>query len=288
MTSTPPISMPSGRFDLRREPVDAVVAWATSALGTVVDESTLIRKRRTIGARTDRGTWARIEARPFARIVADGQPGNGMEAAELLTGIAKPAWLQASTWSDTTAQVMWRADEVELIAAAPVRAGGALTLSRAWWDTFNASLDNLAAQRTTRRATPDTQPISQELVSATIENAFPGQVEVVLGEVDWVPAHADMNWSNVTGPECWIIDWEDHGMAPRGLDSATLWVSSLMVPALAERVYEERRADLESRPGRLMALFHCSKILTDSGAADDPIYEHVSREARKLVELLAA
>jgi len=79
-------------------------------------------------------------------------------------------FIRASTWFDATAPIMWRVDEVELVDVAPVRASGALTLSRAWWDTFNTSLDNLAAQRTTRLATPDTQPISQELVSTAIEN----------------------------------------------------------------------------------------------------------------------
>ena len=56
---------------------------------------------------------------------------------------------------------------------------------------------------------------------------------------EWVPAHADLNWADLTRLECWILDWEDHGLAPRGLDAATLWVSSLTVPPIAERVYRE-------------------------------------------------
>ena len=71
--------------------------------------------------------------------------------------------------------------------------------------------------------------------------------------------------------------------APRGLDPATLWINSLTVPTLAERVYRERRVDLETRSGELMALFHCAKVLNDSGASTDPVFEFAAREAAKLV-----
>lgn len=92
-----------------------------------------------------------------------------------------------------------------------------------------------------------------------------------------------MNWANLTSPGCWILDWEDHGLAPRGLDAATLWINSLTVPTLAERVYRERRVDLETRSGKLMALFHCAKVINDSGASTDPVFELAAREAAKLV-----
>jgi hypothetical protein len=68
----------------------------------------------------------------------------------------------------------------------------------------------------------------------------------------WVPAHADFAWANLTAPDCWILDWEDWGLAPRGLDSAMLWAASLAVPGLAEQVHEVRRADLDGRDGQLM------------------------------------
>jgi hypothetical protein len=101
----------------------------------------------------------------------------------------------AVTWHDSPGQTVWRADEVELVTAAPVRSGGPLG----------------------------------------------------------------------------------------SLDAATLWISSLTVPTLAERVYRERQADLETRWGKLMALFHCAKIFNDSGAATGPVFELAAREAAKLV-----
>ena len=115
---------------------------------------------------------------------------------------------------------------------------------------------------------PDTELISQALVTREIGRAFPGAVDTTITNDEWFPAHADLNWSNITTPECWIIDWEDFGLAPRGLDSANLWISSLGLPKLAERVYRDRRFDLETRHGRLMALFACAKIVNDSSAPE--------------------
>jgi hypothetical protein len=273
--------------DLRKHPVEDVLNHVENSLHVRLDQQTLVRKRRSIGARTDRGTWVRIEARPLAKIAAHGQVGNGMEAATLLHGIAKPEWYGALCWHDSPGQAVWRADEVELVTADTVRSGGSLgsdpELSDAWWDTLNTSLDNLARQHTTRVATPDTETITQALVTTEINRAFPDKVDAIITDHEWVPAHADLNWANLTGPECWILDWEDHGLAPRGLDAATLWISSLTVPMLAERVYRERRADLETRSGKLMALFHCAKIINDSGAATDPVFELTAREAATLV-----
>lgn len=279
------------RLDLRKTDASDVIERVANALGTELDLATRVDKRRSIGARTSRGTWIRIEVRPVAKIVNQGQLPDGLEAAELLAGIARPAWYAAVSWRDNVGDdaVMWRADEVEFVAASPIRSRGSLReapdLPETWWVTFNSSLDNLMNQRTTRIATPDTETITQELVSRVIEQAFPNQVDsTITGE--WVPAHADLNWANVTGPDCWILDWEDHGLAPRGLDSATLWINSLAVPELAERVFHERQKDLESRSGKLMALFHCCKILNDSSARESPLFQPVSDVADSLVTSL--
>jgi hypothetical protein len=274
-------------MDLRTQPVEDVLSRVEGSLSLRLDRRTLVCKRRSLGARSSRGTWVRIEARPLAKIAAQGQAGDGIEAAARLSGIAKPEWFTAVSWHDSLGQAVWRADEVELVTAVPVRScgplGSGVELSEEWWDTLGASLDSLARQHTVRVATPDTETITQVLVATEINRVFPGQVDATITDHEWVPAHADLNWANLTSPECWILDWEDHGLAPRGLDAATLWISSLTVPALAERVYRERRADLETRSGKLMALFHCAKVLTDSGASTDPVFELAAREAVKLV-----
>ncbi|MFF7455270.1 hypothetical protein [Kitasatospora sp. NPDC008115] len=271
--------------DLRRVPVDEVLDRVETALATRLDRSSVVRKRRSVGARTERGTWVRIERRGLDRIGTQG--GDGTPSAEALSGIAKPAWLAAIAWRDEAEPVMWRADETRLLPSEPV---GPAVLAHApelppgWWAELNSSLDSLARQRTTRIATPDTETITQDLVTRTIRPVFP---DVDATVADWHPAHADLNWANVTAPEFCVFDWEDWGMAPRGLDSATLWAASLAVPALADRVRSERSADFASRGGKLMTLFVAAKILGPHAHPEDPRLEGARALADQTVKELA-
>ncbi|MEU7565713.1 hypothetical protein AB0A99_06770 [Streptomyces fradiae] len=263
------LSVPAARaVDLRVEPVDEVLDRVERSLQTRLNRDTAVRKRRSVGALTDRDTWVRVERRGLDRIGVQG--GDGTASAEALRGIAKPAWLAGVAWRDEAEPVMWRADETELLPGAPV--GSAVVaedpgLTEEWWAALNASLDTLAAQHTNRIATPDTETLTQDLVTGTIHSVFPGVDTAV---ADWCPAHADLNWANMTAPAFCLFDWEDWGMAPRGLDAANLWGASLAVPTLADRVRSERRDDLESRDGRLMTLFVAAKILGPYADPDDP------------------
>ncbi|MER7667711.1 phosphotransferase [Kitasatospora sp. NPDC096128] len=272
--------------DLRRVPVDEVLERVETALGTPLDRATVVRKRRSVGVGTGRGTWVRIERRGLDRIGVQG--GDGTSSAEALHGIAKPAWLAATAWRDDAEPVVWRADETELLPSAPV--GSAVVaenpdLPPDWWSALNTSLDALARQRTNRIATPDTETITQELVTQTISQVFAG-IDAVVNQ--WCPAHGDLNWANVTAPGFCIFDWEDWGMAPRGLDAATLWAASLAVPALADRVRAERSGDFASREGQLMTLFVAAKILGPHAHPEDPRRAGARALAEQVVKQLQA
>lgn len=247
----------------------------------------MVRKRRTVGARTDRGTWVRVERRPIDSIGVQGW--NGTECAARLGGIMQPAWLGCVVWQDSEEPVMWRADETELLPGTPI---GTAVLSETpvlldeWWRALNTSLDALAAQDTKRVATPDTVTITQALVTESICGVFSGDVDTTVEQ--WVPAHADLNWANVTAPTFSLFDWEDWGIAPLGLDSASLWASSLAIPALADRVRHERRSDFGSRDGKLMTLFVCSKILGPYAHPEDPRLDPAQRMAEQVIKDLQA
>ncbi|MEV6319421.1 hypothetical protein [Streptomyces sp. NPDC051776] len=283
------LSAPSARaVDLRVEPVDNVLDHMERSLHVELDRDTVVRKRRSVGARTDRLTWIRIERRGLDNIGVQGW--NGTECAALLEGIAQPTWLGCMVWRDADGPVMWRADETDLLPSAPI--GTAILsedpgLQDAWWQAFNASLDALAAQDTQRVATPDTVTITQELVTEAVRTISPAEGFDTAVE-RWVPAHADLNWANMTAPTFSLFDWEDWGNAPRGLDSASLWGSSLAVPALADRVRHERRHDFESRDGKLMTLFVCSKILGPGAHPQDPRLEPARRMAEQVIAELQA
>ncbi|SDN74610.1 hypothetical protein [Streptomyces wuyuanensis] len=277
------MSSQTASVDLRVEPVEAVLERVERSLQVALDRDAVIRKRRTVGAPTDRDTWVRIERRSIDRI--HGQGWNGTEATALLDGVALPEWRECVVWQDADGQVMWRADETALLPAEPIGTSILAAnpqLPDTWWKSLNSSLDALTTQRTRRIATPDTITITQAVVTETILSAFPGDFDTTVQR--WVPAHADLNWANMTSPEFCLFDWEDWGNAPRGLDSASLWGSSLAVPTLADRVRQERRHDFESRDGKLMTLFVCAKILGPYAHPEDPRLD----PARRMAELIVA
>jgi hypothetical protein len=209
-------------------------------------------------------------------------------AASLPTAVAKPQWYQGLSWQVREHGLLWRANETELVTASPIKPGGVLctdpVLSEAWWATMRRSLGALAAHSTVRVATPHTIPISQQRVTDAIEGVFGGRVDTTVSE--WMVAHADLAWANVTAPECWLLDWEDWGMAPRGWDAATLWGNSLAVPALAALVQREYQADLGSRSGLLSQLFFCAEVIAAGDAYAGPLAEPARREATWLISLL--
>ena len=199
--------------DLRTYPCDDVVSRVERALATHFDASTELRKRRSLGFRTDRNSWVRIEIRDLARF--DGQ-GWGIECASILRGVAMPQWHQGLSWLDHGRQVMWRTDETTYIADRPIKPGRILTtrpeLPESWWATFHSSLDALGRYTTTRVA------VSQAGVTETICQVF-SDVDTTVEE--WTAAHADLAWANLTAPNCYFLDWEDWGTAPRGWDTAS-------------------------------------------------------------------
>lgn len=202
----------------------------------------------------------------------------------MLEGVEQPYWHGGMVWRDASAPAMWRADEMALLPGEPVGTAvvaEAPELSHVWWGALNRSLDALAGQSTRRLATPDTKMVTQDLVSESIRKAFGSGVDATVER--WVPAHGDLNWANVTAPEFCLFDWEDWGNAPRGLDAASLWGSSLAVPDLADRVLRERREDFESRDGKLMTLFVCAKILGPGAHPEDPRLEPARRTAERIV-----
>jgi hypothetical protein len=220
---------------------------------------------------------------------ARGQSFDGLQAAGSLTGVAKPAWHASCVWDDPAHGWMWRADEIDLVTARPIKPGGTLIaapdLSDQWWATLNASLDALSTMQTDRVATLHSVSMTQARLTDAVVRVFGNVIDTTVTE--WAVAHADMSWANLTAPECWLLDWEDWGQAPRGLDAAMLWSNSLAVPELASRIQRERRAELESTTGLLAQLFFCAEILAVPPEHAGPLAEPARREADRLLVDLA-
>jgi hypothetical protein len=126
-------------------------------------------------------------------------------------------------------------------------------LPNTWWSELRAALEAMAAFRTFRVSG------RQELITRRISQVFGGGVDTTVHE--WATSHGDLHWGNLTAPTLFLLDWADWGLAPRGNDAACLWASALAVPAVADHVHAEFRADLDSRSGRIARLWVCSNIL---------------------------
>ncbi|MGH3951396.1 MAG: hypothetical protein ACRDSE_20140, partial [Pseudonocardiaceae bacterium] len=86
----------------------------------------------TEGFGTSNGTWVRVERRRRWRI--NSAVWIGLEAAATIRGVKKPEWFQSASWTDSTRDVVWRADEVELITAPVVGdLATAAMLPDSWW-----------------------------------------------------------------------------------------------------------------------------------------------------------
>ncbi|TCO56878.1 hypothetical protein EV192_106353 [Actinocrispum wychmicini] len=187
------------------------------------------------------------------------------------------------SWVDRANDRVWRADETEFIPAKSVIPWGVLReapdLSAVWWQRLDESLDALSTQETTRVA------VRQQRIDDGITAMFRG-LDTTVDE--WATAHGDFYWQNLTAPEFCILDWEDWGVAPRGWDAASLWHNSLLVPALADRIYRERGADLDSRSGLLCQLMRCAEILTAPAGYADDFVEPSKIHAQRIIDQLTS
>ncbi|MGH3428448.1 MAG: hypothetical protein ACRDQZ_12920, partial [Mycobacteriales bacterium] len=236
------------------------------SMGVRLDRATLGygTQGMTAGFRTEAGTWVRVQWRRPWRIYAPAWAG--LECASVLRGVAKPDWFQTASLRDDAREVVWRADEMELVSSPVINAAGVIAtdpkLPDLWWASLRKSLAALAENDT------DRVEVRQEHLTLRIDQVFPGVVDTTVDE--WVTAQADLHWDNLTAPDCYLLDWEDWGSAPRGLDAAVLWGVSLQVSTLAARVQREFQDDLQTRSGKLAQLLFCSNVIRVNAKRTDP------------------
>jgi hypothetical protein len=272
-------------YKLRNEPLDDVFAEVERALGVQLVRSRLTygTQGATVGLPTTADTWVRVAWSAPEKVHL--QAWIGGEAASAIAGVNKPALYRSYRWIDQGRSVVWRADEAELITSTAVHSTGVIDhdpdIWPGWWKDLKSSLASLAEFQTRRVG------MSQEHMTRRINQVFGGEgVETEVEE--WATAHADLHWGNVTGPECYLLDWEDWGLGPRGLDAASLWGASLLVPTVADRIQEVFADDLNSRSGLLAQLLFCSNVIRiNSGKpTPSPLLEPARREAERLLGVL--
>lgn len=233
------------------------LAQAADRLGAVPAAGAVWGWRdRSISSRVDTGCgprWLRVVAE--AELWAGGEFWTGNADAGQLTGVAKPQVLRHWDWTDRgqrlRAELMSTAEGCPCSPTPELRCD--LDLPDAWWAGLRGSLAALAGSATSRTA------VNQDDVTRRVRVFFGDRVDPAVRE--WTTAHADLHWANLMEPDCVLVDWEGWGRAPAGYDAATLYVHSLLRPAVAERVRAEFAARLDSRDGLLSQLYATGRML---------------------------
>ncbi|WP_328385893.1 hypothetical protein OHS81_18740 [Streptomyces sp. NBC_00400] len=170
----------------------------------------------------------------------------------------------------------YRAEHYEIVTTPPVAKSPVLhqlphhaDLPDTWWQDLHQSLAHLALVRTGRQAVREQY----------IRRRVPEFTGFTPGEITWTTAHGDLHWANLTGPALTLLDWEGWGTAPLGYDAAHLYLHSLPVPDVSERVRKEFAHVLDTPDGRIGELTACTEIL--QAAPRVPFYAELADGVRQ-------
>ncbi|SFD77999.1 hypothetical protein [Streptomyces aidingensis] len=202
-------------------------------------------RERTIGAPAFRdGEKLWLRATGEHQDWAETEDWRGNQDAATLSGIPKPALLDRAEWHEqnvvTCAELMTFVPDP--VCSPTAELTEPVDASEAWWQDLRQALETLAGQPT-ERGTQDADRYTPQLrvfFGARADHLKPG----------WRTEHFDLQWSNLTAPRLWVLDWESWGRGPAGYGAATLYCHSLLVPETARRVRELFADVLDSPEGR--------------------------------------
>ncbi|MEU6254323.1 aminoglycoside phosphotransferase [Streptomyces sp. NPDC047043] len=240
--------------NLSTVPIDDVLDSAEQRLGRQLkrQDGHYSKYNGSAGFPTDTGTWVRLAWRRPDKL--NTQAWTGFEAAAAITGVPRPEWFAAASWTDLRREVVWRIDEMTRMDGGALSSSGDIgadpQLPDQWWSDLHAALTSLAGHTTDRVS------MSQTHLTSRIQEVYGDEIDTTI--TDWACAHGDLGYANLCGPSLGILDWESWGMGPVGWDAACLWTASLPVPHLAERVLSLFDDVLSTRTGRLSRLLLCA------------------------------
>jgi hypothetical protein len=235
---------------------------------------------RTIGSRvsgTDGERWLRVSwADPQW---AQGEQWTGNMDSRSIVGVPKPIVLDMYEWGAENyrnrAELMTLVNDRPCSVTAELRTD--LDLPNQWWADLRTAFDTLAQQATERGKR------NQKQVSRRLLAFFGGSIDPTVTE--WVTAHGDLNWSNLTRPNLVLLDWESWGRKMVGYDAATLYVLALRAPDTAKNVHDVFADIMDSPDGVRAQLFVIARYLKRVELGDFADYADVlHRHARTLLD----
>ncbi|MPZ84047.1 MAG: aminoglycoside phosphotransferase [Actinophytocola sp.] len=222
----------------------------------------------TVGTGGDR--WLRVVSQEPEW--ATGAHWTGTVDADAISGIRKPRVLDVYEWTDGRCQ---RAEVMTHLSGEPCSPTDVLRdrpdLTAHWWADLDGALATLTATPT-HRVNAD-----QEKVTWRIRERFGDDVDTTVTQ--WATVHGDLHWSNLLRPRFGLLDWELWGTGPAGIDEATLYCYSLLVPTIADQVHTSFARTLDTPAGRLAQLYVLARLLSRIDGGDypdlaEPLHRH--------------
>lgn len=221
---------------------------------------------RSIGARA-----ASAHGPRWLRVVSEfpqwthGDFWTGNLDANTIPGISKPEVLDSFEWSEGE----WRRQRAEISTILTGTACSSSDVLREdpqlpdeWWQSLRHAVYRLRATPTTRVSTDETK------IQGRVRQAFAGDFAVEVNT--WETVHGDLHWANLHRDGFGILDWESWGRGPAGLDPATLYCYSLLVPPIAARVREVFADMLNTPAGRTAQIAAAARLLVRATDGDFP------------------
>ena len=193
--------------------------------------------------------------------------------------VPRPRFHVAVEWEE--GEHRYRTELYERIRGTSLSTGAlpppGLRLPDAWWASLRVSLEAITSVVTGRIAVRQDRldwAMPQFLDAPSINTQVPA----------WTTAHGDIQWGNLMGPKLVLMDWEKWGLAPVGYDEACLYIPSLVVPDVADKVWQTFEPVLSSPAGHFSQLVVASEFL--QGMARGNNLELGPALRRKVAELL--
>lgn len=190
--------------------------------------------------------------------------------ANAIIGINKPRVLDTTEWDE---QHWWRRVRADVMTRMPGRPTdvlhGPITLPDVWWPELRRTLEVIEATPTTRVAA------DQDKVTGHIQAAFGDRIHPHVHQ--WGTAHGDLHWSNLLQREFGVLDWEFWGRGPAGLDAATLYCYSLLVPQCAGP-YAPCSATSSTATTVVAQLYAVARLIQRAESGDHPELEQPLRD----------
>ncbi|MFE9801470.1 hypothetical protein ACFYP6_21830 [Streptomyces goshikiensis] len=232
---------------------------------------------RTIGSRTTDDRWLRVHCGEIAKASAAMTEGIVVAEERISSLVSRPHLHGLHRWESDL--YVFEGELIDYIAQ-PVISPETPDLAEdphlpdAWWSDLRNSLDALA----------DAEPPRTTIRQEWADRVFPEFLGIPAPAItERVTGHADLQWANITHHPFVLLDWERWGAVPVGYDPAMLYVNSLRVPAVAERVRKEFADILETDAGRLAEQIALAEMLQAVGRG---WYEELAPHLRQRAEEL--